>query len=60
MQAHPHINVFLVPFNKKAVNILFLGKFFAQKIFMKVNRLPFRIAFDYLFCPLLSILTQLL
>ena len=60
MQAHPHINVVLVLFNKEAVNILFLGKVFAQKIFMKVNTLSFRIAFDYPFCPLLSILTQLL
>ena len=57
MQAHPHNNVFLVSFNKEAVNILFLGKLFVQKIFIKVNRIPFMIAFDYPFCSLLSILS---
>ena len=49
MQAHPHINAFLVSFNKEAVNILFLGKFFVQKKFVKVIRLLLMIAFDYPF-----------
>ena len=61
MQAHPHINVFPLSFNKEAVNILFLAKLFVQKIFIKVkDSLPLRIAFDYPFCSVLSILTQLL
>ena len=57
MQAHPHINVFLVSFNKEAVDILSLGKLFPQKIFIKVNRLGLKIAFEYPFCSLSSILT---
>ena len=40
MQAYPHIIVFIVSFNKEAVNISFLGKFFVQKVFVKVHRLP--------------------
>ena len=60
MQAHPHNNIFVVSFNKEPVNLLFLGKLFVQKIFIKKNRLSLRIAFDYPFCSLLSILTQLL
>ena len=32
MQAHPHINVLLVSFNKEAVNILSLKNFLFKKI----------------------------
>ena len=35
MQAHSHINVLLVSFNKEAVNTLSLGKLFVQKSFIK-------------------------
>ena len=58
MQADQYINVFLVSFNNEAVNVIFLQKIFVQKILIKVNILPFGIAFDYPFCSVLSILTQ--
>ena len=47
MPAHSHI-VFIVSCNEEAVNILSLGKFFVQKVFVKVNRLSLRT--DYPFC----------
>ena len=37
---HPHINAFLVSINKEALNILFLWKFFVQKVFVKSKCSP--------------------
>ena len=46
---HPHINAFLVSINKEALNILFLWKFFVQKVFVKVNVVLSKISFYHPF-----------